>query len=107
MMSFNYVQPSSIVEVLDFLATHGERAKLLAGGTGLINLMKFDLVRPDLVIGLGSLASLSDISERGRLHIGALTTLRTLETSELLRRHAPQVRPDLAPRAPVADLAVG
>ena len=46
MIAFEYVEPESLEEVLTLLEQHGEDAKVLAGGTGLVNLMKQRLVRP-------------------------------------------------------------
>ena len=89
MIPFTYKEPASVEEALELLALHGEEAKLIAGGTGLINLMKLNLVQPEMVIGLKALGHLSGIVENGGLRIGALTTLHTLETSAVLARAAP------------------
>jgi len=86
---FTYVEPSSLDETLILLAQHGDDAKLIAGGTGLVNLMKQRLVRPELVVGLRALKPLAGIAENGGLRIGALTTLRSLEESASVRRAAP------------------
>jgi carbon-monoxide dehydrogenase medium subunit len=71
------------------LAQHGDEAKVVAGGTGLVNLMKQRLVRPGFVVGLRALKPLTGITENGGLRIGALVTLGTLETSAPVRRKAP------------------
>jgi len=86
---FTYLEPSSLDEALALLARHGGEAKLIAGGTGLVNLMKQRLVRPDFVIGLRALTALAGITENGGLRIGALTTLRTIEASVAVGRAAP------------------
>ena len=79
MIPFTYLEPSSFDETLALIAQHGDEAKLIAGGTGLVNLMKQRLVRPQFVIGLRALKPLAGIAENGGLSIGALTTLRSLE----------------------------
>ncbi len=89
MVPFTYLEPASLDEALALLAEHGEDAKLIAGGTGLVNLMKQRLVRPDFVIGLRAIRALAGISEKDGLRIGALATIQSLEVSELVRRHAP------------------
>jgi carbon-monoxide dehydrogenase medium subunit len=86
---FTYLEPSSLDEALTLLAQHGDEAKLIAGGTGLVNLMKQRLVRPRFVIGLRALKPLIQIEEKGGLRIGALATLQTLATCKLVRRSAP------------------
>lgn len=89
MTPFTYLEPASLDEALALLAQHGDEAKLIAGGTGLVNMMKQRLVRPEFVIGLRALKPLAEIDENGGLRIGALTTLRSLEDSAAVRRAAP------------------
>ena len=89
MVPFTYLEPSSLDEALALLARHGGEAKLIAGGTGLVNLMKQRLVRPAFVIGLRALKPLAGIAENGGLRIGALATLQSLEASAAVRRNAP------------------
>lgn len=89
MIPFTYLEPSSLDEALALLAQHGDDAKVIAGGTGLVNLMKQRLVRPSFVIGLRALKPLAGTTENGELRIGALVTLGTLEASAPVRRKAP------------------
>ncbi|HUK59071.1 MAG TPA: xanthine dehydrogenase family protein subunit M [Stellaceae bacterium] len=89
MIPFTYLEPSSVDETLAALVQHGVDAKLIAGGTGLVNLMKQRLVRPSFVIGLRALKPLAGIAENGGLRIGALTTLQSLATSAVVARAAP------------------
>ena len=44
-MTFDYRAPDSLEEVLSLLSEHGDDARLLAGGTALVILMKQRLVR--------------------------------------------------------------
>jgi carbon-monoxide dehydrogenase medium subunit len=89
MISFTYLEPASVDEVLELLARYGDEAKVIAGGTGLVNLMKQRLVQPTYVIGLRQIPGLSGVQHNGALRIGALCTHRTLETSSLVRTHVP------------------
>lgn len=89
MIPFTYLEPASLDEALALLAQHGDEAKLIAGGTGLVNLMKQRLVRPGFVIGLRALKPLADITGNRGLRIGALATLGTIEASAPVRRDAP------------------
>jgi aerobic carbon-monoxide dehydrogenase medium subunit len=86
---FTYLEPSNLDEALALLAQHGDEAKLIAGGTGLVNFMKQRLVRPRFVIGLRALKPLALIEEERGLRIGALATLQSLATCEPVRRSAP------------------
>jgi carbon-monoxide dehydrogenase medium subunit len=86
---FTYLEPSNLDEALALLTQHGDEAKLIAGGTGLVNFMKQRLVRPRFVIGLRALNPLAHIEEESGLRIGALATLQSLATCEPVRRSAP------------------
>jgi carbon-monoxide dehydrogenase medium subunit len=88
MISFTYLEPVDIDETLVTIARYGDEAKVIAGGTGLVNLMKQRLVQPTYLIGLRRLAGLGDVDYDGDLRIGALCTHRTIETSSLVRDHA-------------------
>lgn len=89
MNPFTYLQPASLDEALALMARHGDEAKVIAGGTGLVNLMKMNLAQPPVVIGLKALTALSGIEAAGGgLRIGALTTLREIEDSSLVKRDA-------------------
>jgi aerobic carbon-monoxide dehydrogenase medium subunit len=89
MISFTYLEPADIDEALAALARYGDEAKVIAGGTGLVNLMKQRLVQPTYLIGLRRLTGLSGIHYDSALQIGALCTHRTIETSALVRNHVP------------------
>ncbi|MSQ48199.1 MAG: hypothetical protein EXR78_07395, partial [Deltaproteobacteria bacterium] len=89
MISFTYLEPTSMDEALDLLARYGEEAKLIAGGTGLVNLMKQRLVQPMYLIGLRQIPGLGAVRHDGDLRLGALCTHRTIETSALVRTHVP------------------
>lgn len=90
MTPFSYHEPSTLEETAALLAAHGDDAKVVAGGTELINLMKQGLVQPKALVGLRSLTELTRIetSDAG-CRIGALTTLHTLETSDTIKRVLP------------------
>ena len=89
MISFTYLEPTTVDEALDLLARYGDEAKVIAGGTGLVNLMKQRLVHPTYLIGLRRIPGLSEIQHDSALRIGALCTHRTIETSSLVRTHIP------------------
>jgi carbon-monoxide dehydrogenase medium subunit len=83
---FEYFEPQNIEEVLSLLIEYGDRAKVIAGGTDLVPMMKQRTVKPEYIISLG-LAGLNyvDIGSETGLRIGALTTIRSLEQSRQLQ----------------------
>lgn len=89
MIAFSYLEPRSLDEALATLATYGDEAKAIAGGTGLVNLMKQRLVQPAYVVGLRRIGGLDEIRDGSGLRIGALCTHRAIETSPLVQAHAP------------------
>ncbi len=110
---FEYLAPRSIREACGLLATHGERAELLAGGTDLLLQMRKREVSPDYVIGLKSVSELVGVRALadGGVTIGAMTTLRELLSSPVLRQKygvlceaAASIGGNLAGALPCADL---
>jgi len=92
MTPFEYRTPKSLKEVHANLKEFGSDAKLVAGGTALIIMMKQRLVRPSCLISLRSVRGLNGIElQNGGLRIGGLATHRQLETSPLIRRRLPML----------------
>ena len=84
---FEYLEPLSIEEAVSLLKKYGNKARVLAGGTDLVPLMKEKTIRPEYVISIGGIAGLDYIrfdGEKG-LRIGALTPIRSIEQSPQLR----------------------
>jgi xanthine dehydrogenase iron-sulfur cluster and FAD-binding subunit A len=83
---FSYLEPRSVGEVIELLVTHGDVARVLAGGTDLLVQMKMERQKPAYVIGIGKLAELQGIRQDiDRLTIGALTTIRDLARDTTVR----------------------
>jgi carbon-monoxide dehydrogenase medium subunit len=90
MRDFYFHQPTSLNEALAMLNEHQEDGRPMAGGTALIVLMKQSLVAADHLISLDRVPDLTGIRlESDGLHIGALTHHREVETSALVKQHAP------------------
>jgi carbon-monoxide dehydrogenase medium subunit len=69
---FAYTRASSLAEVFDLLARHGDGTKLLAGGQSLIATLNMRLSSPQLLIDITRLAELSGMRVRnGTVRIGA------------------------------------
>jgi len=85
---FAYAAPSSLQEAVGLLAD--PEAKVLAGGHSLLPLMKLRLAQPKLLVDIGRIPGLSYVrSEDGQLAIGAMTTYREIELSDVVHRAAP------------------
>lgn len=90
MIPFEYRTPKTLKEVHQELKQFGADAKLIAGGTALVIMMKQRLVRPSCLISLRSVRGLNGIAQKdGGLRIGGLSTHREVETSSLVRRQLP------------------
>ena len=86
MVKFDYHRPETLEEVLRLLNTHKGDAKLLAGGTDLLVLMRDRLLRPKHVVDLKGVKELGEISFDGReLRIGATVTLAKILREDIVR----------------------
>ncbi len=87
---FDYADPRSVEDAVALLQQHGADAKILAGGQSLVPLLNMRLARPAVIIDVGKLRDLDYIRDDGdALVIGALTTQRSVERSELVAREHP------------------
>jgi aerobic carbon-monoxide dehydrogenase medium subunit len=84
-----YFEPKSLEEALSLLAKHGTEAKVIAGGTDVMVDIKYK-EEPGCLINIKKIPGLTKIQENGgSLRIGALATIRDLETSTVLRDKLP------------------
>jgi carbon-monoxide dehydrogenase medium subunit len=85
---FTYLEPQSVSETLALLARHGERAKVLAGGTYLLVQMKMERQVPDYIINLQRLAELEDMAwGDDQVELGPRTAIRALRDSVEIQDH--------------------
>lgn len=93
MKEFEYLDPPTLDEAIAHLASHGAETQLLAGGTDLLLLMQAGVAAADYVVdvrGIPELQALEYDEARG-LTLGAAVTLRTAETSPIVRRRYPHL----------------
>ncbi|MFC6049518.1 FAD binding domain-containing protein, partial [Methylobacterium hispanicum] len=77
MNRFDYVRAGTVAEAVQAFAG-ADSARFIAGGTNLIDLMKYDVERPGRLIDITRLP-LGEIAEHdGGLRIGALDTNATV-----------------------------
>lgn len=87
---FQYHAPGSLDEAIELLEKYGKEAKILAGGTDLIPHMKQGRVELKHLINIKRMHDLACIKEtKDGIWIGALTRLRTLERSPLIKKKLP------------------
>lgn len=94
MRNFQYLEPETIDEAVILLGRHEGKVKLMAGGTDLLVRMKQGIASPQFIVNLKAVSNLDYVREGkdGGLEIGALTTLRTIEGSTLVREKADLLR---------------
>ncbi len=86
---FLLLRPHALDDALAQLATHGEQAMVVAGGTDVVPNLRAGLFSPSVLVDLKGLSDLRGISfdpAKG-LEIGALTTITEIAESPLVRRH--------------------
>ncbi len=83
---FDYVAPSSLDEALGAL---GEGSKVMAGGMSLIPLMKTRLFSPAVVVDIGRIPGLGEVTDTGDyLSIPPLVTAATTASDPSIATHA-------------------
>ncbi len=88
---FLYERPASLEQLRLLLTEHAGRVpRYLAGGTDLLVAMATGKDSPELVVDLKGLSDLHGINAcgEGRLRIGPLTTIHSLETNGIIRNQA-------------------
>lgn len=92
---FDYIKPESMDQVSELLLKHGSAARVMAGATDMIIPMKDGAVKPvpEVIIDLKELDGMRELeySDEEGLKIGALTTLRQIEFSDLVWEKNPAV----------------
>ena len=89
MNTLKYCPAQTVKEACELLSQYGEEAKILGGGQSLVALMKQKLVNPSYIIDIKELSDLDYIrcDKEDGLRIGAVTTHRTVETSESVTKN--------------------
>lgn len=91
--SFDFHRPKSVDEALNLLASHGDEARVVAGGHSLIPMMKLRMAAPEHLIDLQDIDGLKGIDVSGEtIHIGAMTTQSELIASADLADACPILR---------------
>jgi aerobic carbon-monoxide dehydrogenase medium subunit len=86
----SFLRPTSIEEAVAMLNEHGDEAKVVAGSTALTIMLRNRLIDPSVLVSIGRLPGLSDISaDDGHLTLGSLATHRDVELNPIARERIP------------------
>ena len=90
-MRFEYLEPESIKEALTMLSQYQGKSKIIAGGTDVMLQVRNKVIRPECLVDITRIPGLDTIAfdDPQGVRLGALTTIRALETSVELQRKVP------------------
>jgi aerobic carbon-monoxide dehydrogenase medium subunit len=90
MRRFDLVEPTTLEEACSVIVGNGD-AKVIAGGTALLTLIKQGLFVPKTLVNLKKIKAAREISfdPQAGLRIGALAAIYDIEASPLVRQHYP------------------
>jgi aerobic carbon-monoxide dehydrogenase medium subunit len=90
MLHFDYVEPTSLEEAVSALSTQEVSGKIIAGGTDVLVRIKEEKLSVDRLVSLSKVPGLRSINDDGAwVTVGAMTTIREVERSDVIRRSAP------------------
>jgi len=90
---FNLLRPKSVDEAFTLLQSHGDEAKVLAGGQSLVPLMNFRLAQQQNLIDLNRVEGLDQIKfDDQTLSLGAMVRQRDVERSPSIAERLPILR---------------
>ena len=85
---FDYIKANSVSEAVSLLGKHSD-AKLLAGGHSLLPAMKLRLNQPEVLVDIGGISELKNISEDGdAVVVGANCTHAEIASSDVVAKGA-------------------
>jgi carbon-monoxide dehydrogenase medium subunit len=91
MIRFDYQEPTTLKKAFRLMEKYGDDARVIAGGTALIIMMRQRLLTPKVVISLGRIPKFDRITYNNKdgLRIGAGARHRDIELSPVVRKHYP------------------
>jgi aerobic carbon-monoxide dehydrogenase medium subunit len=91
MIRFDYQEPTTLKKAFGLIEKYGDDARVIAGGTSLIIMMRQRLLMPKVVISLGRIPKFDKISYNAKdgLRIGAGARHRDIELSPAVKKHYP------------------
>jgi carbon-monoxide dehydrogenase medium subunit len=91
MIKFDYHEPTTLKKVFSLMEKYGDEARVIAGGTSLIIMMRQRLLTPKVVISLARIPKFEKITYNTKdgLRIGAGARHRDIELSAAVQKHYP------------------
>jgi aerobic carbon-monoxide dehydrogenase medium subunit len=91
MIRFDYQEPTTLKKAFALLDKYGDGARVMAGGTALIIMMRQRLLMPKIVISLARIPKFDRITYNNKdgLRIGAGARHRDIELSPAVKKHYP------------------
>ena len=91
MIKFDYHEPTTLKKVFSLMEKYGDGARVIAGGTSLIIMMRQRLLTPKVVISLARIPKFEKITYNAKdgLRIGAGARHRDIELSAAVQKHYP------------------
>lgn len=87
---FTLVEPESLSEALALVGKLDGEARLVAGGTALVPMIRLGLIKPDRLVSLHRIPGMAEVRVDGAaLEVGAMTTLADVERSRTVREGWP------------------
>jgi len=87
---FALIEPRSVAEAVEALGGADGDARLIAGGTALVPMLRMGLLRPERVVSLHRIDELARVAVSGRgLRVGAMATLTAIARSPEIARGWP------------------
>jgi carbon-monoxide dehydrogenase medium subunit len=91
-MPFELAEPRSLREAIASLDARDSSVRPISGGTALMLMMKAGVLHPSRLVSLGKLGLAGiQTGPGGELRVGATTSLRAIEKSEVVRRGWPVI----------------
>ncbi|MBW2047620.1 MAG: FAD binding domain-containing protein [Deltaproteobacteria bacterium] len=85
MIDYDYLRPDNLEEALRLLKEYGPKAAIIAGGTDVMVKIRNTRKAPEVLVSIRGLNDLRYIDKAGDYRIGALTSHRMLEESDLVK----------------------
>ena len=91
MIRFDYQEPTTLKKAFSLMEKFGDEARVIAGGTSLIIMMRQRLLTPKVIISLSRISKFDRITYNVRdgLKIGAGARHRDIELSAAVKKHYP------------------